>query len=166
MIIWDSERSRFTMTPINQPRQLQVATWKRKKEAEVTKSTFPTGRVDQVPGKKKLNFKNSDLLLKLCIFWICTVVKQKGFTCVYLSPIQGFSQPPYSYLHLYHIMSFCICTLIYTQIHFCIFSPSCHLMPGSSEWDKYNGQKGIGRNCKAMLDDYNKLNKYKPHLLL
>lgn len=52
------------MTLLNQPRELLVATGERKGEAEVTKSTFPTGRVDQVP-EKKLNFNNPDFLLKL-----------------------------------------------------------------------------------------------------
>lgn len=52
----------------------------RKRRAEVTKNTLLTGRVPE----KMLNFINSDLLLKLCVFWIYVVVKQKEFRCVYL----------------------------------------------------------------------------------
>lgn len=98
------------MTPINQPRQLQVATWKREKEAEVTKSTFPTGRVDQVPGKKKIKLQKFWLAFEALYFVDLHSGKaERIYMCIFKShagilPASLFIPSPVShhvFLHLY-----------------------------------------------------------------
>ncbi|KAF5920525.1 hypothetical protein HPG69_009779 [Diceros bicornis minor] len=76
-----------------------------------------------------LNFK---LLTHWCFVSVGDILKmveQKEFRCIHLNANQGCSQAPHSYLTYIHIISVYIYVLIHTQIHFYIFSSSCHLIP-------------------------------------